>query len=98
MWTAIPTVEYGVNPPADGVPGLGWDTVINSTAGPIEVEKSGQVPGFTSELILYPGTDSGVFVSMNTNYQGSRNPNSITALQLAEAVAQAAQSAPSSGE
>ena len=73
MWTSTPTPQYGVNPPTDALRGLGWDTAIDTSAGPTEVMKSGQVPGFTSELILFPSTDSGVFVSFNTNYHGSRD-------------------------
>jgi hypothetical protein len=50
------------------------------------VTTSGQVPGYPSELILYPSSDSGVFVSYNTNYHGGRDPNGTTALQVAESV------------
>ena len=60
-------------------------------AGPIEVAKGGPVPGFISELILYPSSDSGVFVSFNTNSHGSRDPNGVTALQVAESVYEATQ-------
>jgi CubicO group peptidase (beta-lactamase class C family) len=91
MWTATPTLQYGVNPPSNAVRGLGWDTAIDTSAGPAEVTKSGQVPGYTSELILYPASDSGVFVSINTNSHGSRDPNGVTALQLAESVYEATQ-------
>jgi hypothetical protein len=66
MWTSIPTPQYGVNPPADALRSLGWDKAIDTSAGPTEVIKDGQVPGYTSELILYPTSDSGVFVSFNT--------------------------------
>jgi D-alanyl-D-alanine carboxypeptidase len=86
MWTATPTPQYGVHPSSDSVRGPGWDTVIDSSAGPVEVEKGGQVPGYTSELILYPTTDSGVFVSFNT-----LNPKGVTALQVAQAVYAATQ-------
>jgi hypothetical protein len=71
--------------------GLGWDTVIDTGNGPVEVAKSGQVPGYTSELILYPSSDSGVFVSFNTNYHGGRALNAVTALQVAQSVYEAAQ-------
>ena len=91
MWTSTPTLQYGVNPPSNAMRGLGWDTVIDTSAGPTEVTKSGQVPGYTSELILYPASDSGVFVSFNTNDHGSRDPNGVTALQVAESVYEATQ-------
>ena len=54
MWTSTPTPQYGVNPPSNSVRGLGWDTAIDTSAGPTEVTKGGSVPGFISELILYP--------------------------------------------
>jgi CubicO group peptidase (beta-lactamase class C family) len=91
MWTSTPTLQYGVNPPSDATPGPGWDTVIDTSAGPSEVIKMGQVPGYTSELILFPSSESGVFISFNTNYAGSRDPNAPTALQVAESVYEAAQ-------
>ena len=50
-------------------------------------DQGGQVPGYTSELILFPTTDSGVFVSFNT-----LNPKGVTGLQVAEAVYAAEQS------
>jgi CubicO group peptidase (beta-lactamase class C family) len=86
MWASKPTLQYGVKPPANAMRGLGWDTVIHTTAGRTIVNKSGQVPGYTSELILHPSSESGVFVSFNTNYHGSRNPNGTTALEVAESV------------
>jgi CubicO group peptidase (beta-lactamase class C family) len=82
MWTATPTPQYGVKPPSDAVRGLGWDTVIDTSAGPTMVNKSGSVPGFISDLVLYPGSDSGVFVAINT----TRHSNGIRALQVAESV------------
>ena len=91
MWMSTPTPQYGVKPPSNAMYGLGWDTVIDTSAGPAEVTKSGQVPGYISELILSPTSDSGVFVSINTNYQGSRNPNAVTALEVAESVYKATQ-------
>jgi D-alanyl-D-alanine carboxypeptidase len=90
MWTSTPTLQYGVNPPSDATPGPGWDTVIDTSAGPSEVIKMGQVPGYTSELILFPSSESGVFISFNTNYAGSRDQNAPTALQVAESVYEAA--------
>ena len=91
MWTATPTPQYGVNPPSDAVRGLGWDNAIDTSAGPTEVTKGGSVPGFISELILDPTSDSGVFVSINTNPHGSRDPSRVSALQVAEAVYEATQ-------
>jgi hypothetical protein len=61
------------------------------------VTKGGQVPGYTSELVLDPTTDSGVFVSFNTNYAGSRNPNGVTALQVARSVYKATKTSSSTG-
>ena len=97
MWTTTPTPAYGVNPPADAVRGLGWDIVTGPSARPTKVAKGGSIPGFISELILYPSTDSGVFVSINSNPLGSRDPHRITALQVAESVAAATQTGPLTG-
>jgi CubicO group peptidase (beta-lactamase class C family) len=97
MWTATPKPQYGVHPVSDAVYGLGWDSAIDTSNGPRRVEKSGQVPGFTSELILFPSSHSGVFVSFNTNYYGSKNPDGVTALTVARAVHQAARAAPPAG-
>ncbi len=91
MWTSTPTPQYGVNPPSDTVRGLGWDTAIDTSAGPTMVAKGGSVPGFVSEIILYPNTDSGVFVSINTNPSGSRGASPLSALQVAKAVYAATQ-------
>jgi CubicO group peptidase (beta-lactamase class C family) len=91
MWTSTPTLQYGVNPPSNAARGLGWDTAIDTSAGATEITKNGQVPGYASELILYPASDSGVFVSINTNYHSSRDPNGVTALQVAESVYEATQ-------
>ena len=96
MWTSTPTPQYGVFPPSDSVFGLGWDTAIDTSAGPTEVAKSGQVPGFNSELILFPSSDSGVFVSYNSKYYG-RDPNGVSALKVAESVYEATQTSSSTG-
>jgi CubicO group peptidase (beta-lactamase class C family) len=93
MWTARPTQQYGVKQPFDAMRGLGWDKVIETSAGPAKVNKGGSVPGFVSELILYPNSDSGVFVSINTNPVGSRHPDGVSALQVAESVHAATQDA-----
>jgi hypothetical protein len=50
------------------------------------VAKGGSVNGFISELILDPATDNGVFVSINSNPQGSRDANRVNAMQVAESV------------
>ncbi len=91
MWTSTPTPQYGANPQSDALYGLGWDTAIDTSAGPVEVTKSGQVPGYTAQLILYPSTDSGVFVSFNTNYETGPNPSGSVAFQVAESIYQATQ-------
>jgi D-alanyl-D-alanine carboxypeptidase len=91
MWSSTPTPQYGVSPPSNTMRGLGWDTVINTSAGTTMVTKGGSIPGFISEIILDPNSDSGVFVSINTNPSSSRDPNRITALQLAESVYEATQ-------
>ena len=97
MWSSTPTPLYKVSPPADSLRGLGWDTAINTSAGTTEVNKGGSIPGFISELILSPTSDSGVFVSINTNPSGSRNASHLTALQVAEAVYDATQPVPLTG-
>jgi CubicO group peptidase (beta-lactamase class C family) len=91
MWTSTPTLQYGVVPPSGAQRGLGWDTAIDTSAGPAEVAKSGQVPGFSSELILFPSSDSGVFVSFNHDFRDSRHRNGASALQVAESVYEATQ-------
>jgi CubicO group peptidase (beta-lactamase class C family) len=89
MWTSKPTPQYGVKPSSDAERGLGWDTVIQRSNGSEKVTKGGQVPGYTSELILDPTSDNGVFVSFNTNNNGSPDPNGVTALQIAHSVYEA---------
>jgi CubicO group peptidase (beta-lactamase class C family) len=89
MWTSTPTRQYGVDPPYDASRGLGWDTAIDTGAGPTEVTKSGQVPGYTSQLILYPSSNSGVFVSFNANHQGGPDPSGAVAFRVAESVYEA---------
>jgi CubicO group peptidase (beta-lactamase class C family) len=86
MWTSTPTPEYGVKPTVNAERGLGWDTVIQRSNGTEKITKGGEVPGFTSEIVLDPTTGSGVFVSFNANFAGSRNPNGVTALQVARSV------------
>ncbi len=90
MWSTTPTPEYKVTPTVDATRGLGWDTVTHKSNGHLVVAKGGSVPGYMSELILDPTTDSGVFVSFNANYTGSRNPNGVTGLEVARSVFKAA--------
>jgi D-alanyl-D-alanine carboxypeptidase len=94
MWSSTPTPLFGVSPPADSLRGLGWDTAINTSVGTTEVIKGGSIPGFISELILSPTSDSGVFVSINTNPAGSRNASHLSALAIAEAVYNATEPEP----
>ncbi len=91
MWTATPTPQYGSNPPVDDVYGLGWDNAFDTSAGPVEVTKSGTVRGYTSQLILYPSTDSGVFISFNAEYATGPNSSGAIAYQLATSIGQAMQ-------
>jgi D-alanyl-D-alanine carboxypeptidase len=93
MWTSTPTPQYGAQPASEASRGLGWDTAIDTSAGPAEVTKGGQVPGYTSELILYPSTDSGVFVSFNATLKGGPHSSGVSALQVAELVYDATQGA-----
>jgi D-alanyl-D-alanine carboxypeptidase len=86
MWTSTPMPQYGVKTATTDDRGLGWDTAVDAGTKIKEVAKSGLVPGFSSELILYPSSDSGVFVSYNASYQGGRNPNNVSALEVAESV------------
>jgi D-alanyl-D-alanine carboxypeptidase len=97
MWTSTPTPQYGVSPPSDTVRGLGWDIAIDTSTGPAKVTKGGSIPGFISEIILYPNSDSGVFVSINTNPSGMGNSGRVNALQVAEAVYAATQTGSSTG-
>jgi D-alanyl-D-alanine carboxypeptidase len=97
MWTSTPTPQYGVSPPSDTVRGLGWDIAIDTSTGPAKVTKGGSIPGFISEIILYPNSDSGVFVSINTNPTGSRGASPFTAMQVAEAVYAATQTGSPTG-
>lgn len=96
MWTATPTPQYGANPPYDAVYGLGWDTAIDTAAGPVQVTKSGSVRGYTTQLILDPAADSGVFLTFNSNYAGA-NPSNALAYNLAASIFQASQSGSSPG-
>ncbi len=90
MWTSTPTPHYGAKGTSD-MRALGWDTAIDAGAKPTEIAKSGLVPGFSSELILYPKSDSGVFVSFNTSDQGARHSDGPSALEVAEAIHKATQ-------
>jgi CubicO group peptidase (beta-lactamase class C family) len=89
MWNSTPTPQYGVKGPSSAARGLGWDTVTQKGNGHIEVAKSGLVPGFSSELILYTAAHSGVFVSFNTSDLGGKHSSGVSALEVAEAVHEA---------
>jgi D-alanyl-D-alanine carboxypeptidase len=91
MWTSSPAPAFGVKPTFSTSRGLGWDLVIDTSAGPAEVIKNGRVPGYSSDLILYPSTDSGVFISVNTSNEGADASNGWTATEVAAAVYAAAQ-------
>jgi CubicO group peptidase (beta-lactamase class C family) len=93
MWSSTSRPIYGVTPSSDSIYGLGWDTVIDTSAGPALVAKMGQVPGYTSELILYPASHSGVFISFNALSTGGRARTAVNAVQLAESVYDATKSA-----
>jgi CubicO group peptidase (beta-lactamase class C family) len=97
MWTSTPTPQYGVSPPSDSVRGLGWDIAIDTSTGPAKVTKGGSINGFISEIILYPNSDSGVFVSINTNPTGSHHVSPLSALQVAGAVYAATQTGSPAG-
>ena len=72
--------------------------VINTSTGPSKVSKNGRVPGYSSDLILLPSTNSGVFVSFNTSHQGAGGSNGATPSAVAAAVYEAAlQSSSTSG-
>jgi D-alanyl-D-alanine carboxypeptidase len=96
MWTSTPTPQFGAKPPSDAVRGLGWDMAIDNSAGPVEVTKSGDIPGYTSQLILFPSTDSGVFVSFNSRYGGSDSSGAV-AFQVANAIYQVTQAGSTPG-
>ena len=94
MWTSTPTPQYGVKPPSDAVRGLGWDTAIDTSAGLTKVTKGGQVPGYISELILYPSRTAAS--SFPTTVRQSTN--GVTALQVAESVYEATQTGSDAGQ
>jgi CubicO group peptidase (beta-lactamase class C family) len=96
MWSTTPRPQYSAPTSIPATRGLGWDNVIDAGAGPSEVAKSGLVPGFSSELLLFPSTDSGIFVSLNTSNRGGRNPGSVTAYDVAESIEQAIETPSSS--
>ena len=97
MWTSTPTPQYGQNALSNSNRGLGWDTAIDTSAGPAMVTKGGSIPGYVSEIILYPNSDSGVFVSINTNPSGLGDAGRVNALQVAESVYAATQAGSDTG-
>ena len=98
MWTSSPSPASGAEPRAIDSRGLGWDTVFDTSAGPAVVTKNGHVPGYSSDLILYPLTDSGVFISFNTSHEGGGGSNGVTAGEVAASVFEASQTKSVTGE
>ncbi len=91
MWTPSTVPEFGAVSSSNASRGMGWDNVFAAGNGVAEVTKSGDIPGFTSQLILYPSADSGVFVSINTEASGGPDPSRAVAYRLAESIYDAAQ-------
>ena len=91
MWTSTPTPQYGVNPPSDAVRGLGWDTVIDTSAGPTEVTKGGSGPRIHLRAHPLPHLGQRSLRLHQHQSSGSRDPNRVTALQVAESVYAATQ-------
>ena len=69
-------------------PGMGYGDRHEHRA--LEVTKSGTGPRIHVRAHPLSHPDSGVFVSFNTNYAGSRNPNGVTGLEVARSVFKAA--------
>jgi CubicO group peptidase (beta-lactamase class C family) len=112
MWTSTPlplyqnTVPFNPQDPVYDLRGLAWDSSTWSAAGPVEVAKNGEAPGYSTELVLYPtvnkvaGTDTpyskgnGVYVCFNTNPifepKGATYPT-VGALAVANSVYEATQ-------
>jgi CubicO group peptidase (beta-lactamase class C family) len=97
MWTATPTPQYASNPPSNDVYGLGWDNAFDTGAGPVEVTKSGSIRGFTCQIMLFPSTDSGVFVAFNANDPSGPDSSAPVAFQLAASIYQATQTGSAPG-
>ena len=87
MWTSP---AYAGQAPVGSSRGLGWDMVIDTSAGPAIVKKNGRVPGYSSDLVLYPLTDSGVFISYNTSQQAGGGSKAVNPMDVAAAVYEAA--------
>ncbi len=87
MWTSP---AYAGQPPVASSRGLGWDNVIDTSSGPAVVKKNGRVPGYSSDLVLYPLTDSGVFISFNTSHQGGGGSKGVSPMDVAASVYEAA--------
>ena len=67
MWTATPTPQYGVESRLRGRArtGMGYGDRHERRARPRSA-RAGRSPDTPLQLILYPSSDSGVFVSINT--------------------------------
>lgn len=87
MWTSP---AYAGQPPVASSRGLGWDMVLDTSSGPAVVKKNGRVPGYSSDLVLYPLTDSGVFISFNTSHEGGGGSKGVNAMDVAASVYEAA--------
>jgi hypothetical protein len=110
LWASTPIPRYPFNPtqPEYGLRGMGWDIDNWTNDGPVEVRKDGGMPGYSTELILYPiahgnsGTQpyahgDGVFVSINTSTDSSPTPADVRAVDVANAVYEAALTAAITG-
>ena len=97
MWTSTPTTQYGVKPASDDVYGLGWDTAIDTSSGPLEVAKAGQVPGIHLRAHPLPLTRTAESSSPSTPIITAADPNGVIALQVAQSVYAAVQAGSSPG-
>jgi CubicO group peptidase (beta-lactamase class C family) len=91
MWTPSTVPDFGTASSSNSPRGMGWDNVIAAGDGVAEVTKAGDIPGFTSQLILSPSSDSGVFVSINTEASGGPDPSRAVAYRMAESIDDAVQ-------
>jgi CubicO group peptidase (beta-lactamase class C family) len=89
MWTSIPSTQFGADLDTATTRGLGWDAAIDTSSGVEKVAKAGQVPGFTSQLILFPSSHTGVFVSINMAQSSDGDRSGAIADQIAESIYQA---------
>jgi CubicO group peptidase (beta-lactamase class C family) len=92
MWTATPSPQFGDSSDSETLRGLGWDTAIDTSAGASMVTKAGLVRGFTSQLVLFPSSDTGVFVSINMAQSNDAGGSGAIADEVALSIYQAVQS------